>query len=311
MEAKAFLKQKILEIETLKKERLAEKQKQADELGQQSVSITRYRNGASIMRFPLFSTKYANGSNGRQQEGIRYSDSANGIHFEVTPNAQYGMPDQVDGNILRVIISKAREIHYTVSVCPSNLALTRCELLRALDISLGGKNYEDLHDRLDRLAGTQYKGNIFYKDEIFTGTLFSFSYPTTNDPNGVVNINLNHNFKEYLDQDKAVLAISDEILKLKSPLEIRLRELIQVHMGKEKRSWSVGLTRLSDLCQTKSPLKEFKRTLKGAKIPYFVDFTGGRKLADQIVKFTVKERQPNPIAPIIDALVQETNLQCT
>ena len=136
MEEKRFNKRTQYDARRQIEWHLEEVQKKADEMGQRPVKITRLRNGRSIMRFPLFSTKYAR--NGRQQEGIQYSDSVNGVSFRITPNAEHGMPDQVDGNLIRLVVSKAREIHYSMGICPSSIHLKRFEILQELGLSSGG-----------------------------------------------------------------------------------------------------------------------------------------------------------------------------
>jgi hypothetical protein len=270
------LKQRAEEVREAQEEK-------AFEMAISPISITRYRNAQNFMRLPLFSTKYAR--NGRQMAPIQYTSQDGSVAMEVTANSKYGLPDQVDGNILRYAVSKAREIKMKTGVVPPGIEETRYKLLRVLGMDDCAKSYQWLEGALDRLSSAHYKGNFFSKDILFTGALLSFSY--SYDDEGEIEkvaIAFNPVVRAYLQNDKSVLAIDGEILLSRSPLRIRLMELVQVHIG-DSSEWSVKLDHLRGLCYSQRSLKHFKVDLKGTDLSrYTLSFSKARD-GKQLVTF--------------------------
>lgn len=263
----------------------AEKQeetKRANKIAQAPIDITRYRNERNFMSYPVFSSIYPKGGKGRRIYDVyEYNDGER--QFLVTPNHSYGMPDQVDGNILRYALSKAIEVKRKYRVIPSCVQVSRYELCKALGLTVGGTQYTEINNRLNRLAGAQFVGNVFKKDETFTGTLVSFSYP---EKKGQIQISFNPKLIDVLEEDSSCLTIPDEILKLRNPFQIRLIEFLRLRMG-DKNEWVIGLNKLKDYCgvQKDMTLRLFKRNLMRQKVPYSITFSKSPNLINQKVIF--------------------------
>lgn len=284
-EIKKQYEERVIAIEAgLKRKRDKEQAVQKEAaltLASQPISLTRYRNAQSIMRSPLFATKHPR--NGRQFEPIEFTSSDNSIHIKVTPNTAHGMPDQIDGNILRLTISKAREIKLKTGYTPETVEFSRYKILKALGKTDSSRDYKWLIGALDRLSSTYYSGHIFKKNEHFGATLISYYDSKGNDGVVRVAIKLHAMLRDYIDDDKSVLAIAESIIKAKSNLQIRLHELVQIHIG-DKNSWKIGLKKLKKLCASDRQLKHFKADVANSKIPYKIDFLKNRD-KDIIVTF--------------------------
>ena len=261
--------------------------RKANSRAEEPIDITCYRNERSVMGFPLFSTKYARGrERGTAPVEYQFETLTGKRFFRVTPQPDFGMPDQVDANIIRYAISKAREIRYQVGTLPDYVEVTRYELCKQLGLGTSGKQYQELNKRLNRLAGAHFEGNIFQQKEVFTGTLVSFAYPEKCNGHSAVQIIFNPKFKIYLEEDTACLAIPDEVLKLKSPLKIRLIEFLRLRMG-DKDEWTIGLSKLAAYCGVpeERSLRLFKRDLQRIELPYKILFSSDSKTINQKVTF--------------------------
>ena len=277
-------KKRAKELE-LKAEREENNQRQmklklANELGSQVVDLTQILNSHSLMRYPIFSTRYAR--QGYQTEPIRYQSSDGTVKFEIS--GMFGVPNQVDGNIIRWAISNARRILSQTGVMPEELVTSRYRLLKVMGKATSSKNYKNLESALKRLSGMHVSGNVFNKNEKFAGTLVSFSY--TYDNLGQIDrvkMVFHKDFRDHLEQQKSVLALDDGILTSVNPLEIRLKELVRVGMGASPK-WEISLNKLQPLCADTREMRYFKRAIKGLKLPYSLSF---RKSAngDEIAVF--------------------------
>ena len=276
------------ESEVREREERKKKLKIANERGSQVISLSRFVNSHNIMRLPLFSTKYVR--NGRRTKPIVFNSQDGSVSFKVS--GANGLPDQAEGNIVRYAISKARKIRRGVGVLPEYVEVTRYELLTALGRTTSGKSYKRLEDSLECLAGMQVTGNVFGKGSMYTGTLVSFEYTKTK--NGRVDkirIIFNSKLHKHLEEEKAVLAIPNEILFETNALRIRLLEVIQSGMGYQGK-WMMKLSYLKELCAYDRELKYFKRDIGLLKLPYRLSFVKGEN-KEQIAVFTRKGSTSN------------------
>lgn len=261
--------------ETAKKRRQEEdkaavkKKKKAEDLASKKVAITRYRNGLDLMKMPLFSVK--NPRNGRQFEPFEYVSTDGLTTVKVSPHSDFGMADQIDANIIRLAISKAREIKRITKYTPEFVEFTRYELLKELGKEDNSQNYKWLEGALNRLTSAHYLGKIFNGQLKFRETLISAYESEEKDGTSKIGIKFNLILRAYIDDQKSLLAIDKSILKAKSNLHIRLYEIVQSHMG-SKEEWTVGLSKLKNLCGSSRLLKHFKTDVVNSKIPYKISF---------------------------------------
>lgn len=259
------------ESEVREREERKQKLKLANELGSQVISLSRFVNSHNIMRLPLFSTKYVR--NGRRTKPIVFKSQDGSVSFKVS--GANGLPDQAEGNIVRYAITKARKIRREVGVMPQYVEVTRYELLTALGRATSGKSYKKLEESLQCLAGMQITGNVFAKDSLYTGTLVSFQYTKTEDDKvDKIRIIFNPQLHEHLEEEKAVLAIPNEILFETNALRIRLMEIVQSGMGYQSK-WMMKLSYLRELCVYDRELKYFKRDINRLDLPYDLSFMKG------------------------------------
>jgi hypothetical protein len=260
----------------------------ANRLAETPIDITRYRNERNLMALPLFSAQYASTKAERSEdlpvEHIIHT-SVGVRTIKITPNVRHGMPTQVDANILRFAISKGREVHHKTGWFPDHITVSRYELCRVLGLRKGGSQYRGIEERLHRLSSAHFEGNIFDQKRLFSGTLVSFEYTDSSDGESPIRIVFNTAFRKYLEAIDGCLSIPD-VLKLKSPLQIRLIEFLRLHMG-DKSQWVIGLEKLRIYCglSDDTPLKRFKAHLVRVEIPYTVSFSNDRKLINQKVLF--------------------------
>lgn len=277
------------ESENREREERKKKLKIANELGSQVISLSRFVNSNNIMRLPLFSTKYVR--NGRRTKPIVFKSQDGSVAFEV--RGANGLPDQAEGNIVRYAISKARKIRRRIGVTPQYVEVTRYELLTALGRATSGKSYKKLEESLQCLAGMQITGNVFAKDSLYTGTLVSFQYTKAEDGKvDKIRIIFNPQLHDHLEEEKAVLAIPNEILFETNALRIRLMEIVQSGMGYQDK-WMMKLSYLRELCVYDRELKYFKRDINRLELPYNLSFIKGQN-REQIAVF-VRKRTPMTI----------------
>lgn len=203
--------------------------KRANERGTQQFDLVSVLNSHALMRYPVFSTRY--GSQQQQEEPILYYSSDGSVSVEV--KGSYGIPNQADANIIRWAISVARQVRTETGVVPEEISTTRYKLLKDLGKTVTGTNYRNLEQSLKVLGGINISGNIFDKNQEFTGTLMEFNY--TRDGSGKIDkivMIFNKNFRQHLQRDESVLTIPGEVLVSNNPLQIRLIEVARCHIGR-------------------------------------------------------------------------------
>lgn len=272
--------------------------KRANERGTQQFDLVSVLNSHALMRYPVFSTRY--GSQQQQEEPILYYSSDGSVSVEV--KGSYGIPNQADANIIRWAISVARQVRTETGVVPEEISTTRYKLLKDLGKTVTGTNYRNLEQSLKVLGGINISGNIFDKNQEFTGTLMEFNY--TRDGSGKIDkivMIFNKNFRQHLQRDESVLTIPGEVLVSNNPLQIRLIEVARCHIGR-KPKWEVRLTKLMSLCYEKRRSKyEFKRAVKKTRLPYSVEFRKSADSNDEVVVF-----QPSVEIKALDSAYSQT-----
>ena len=259
------------------------------ELAEEAVDISRYRNERSIMALPLFSTKCARRTSREVSPMCHEITTPKGTkRFTVTPDPLLGMPDEVDANILRFAISKGREIRHRKGYFPDYIDTTRYELCDVLGLGRGGNQYRNIIERLERLEGVRFKGNIFSFNEkdIYGGPLITYRYLDESSAQSPIRIEFTLSFRKHLEQEAVCLTIPNEIMTMQSALQIRLTELVRLRMGNGV-SWVVGLSKLRRECSAEeTALKKFKYYISKVKLSYAVDFSKEKRLAEQKVRFS-------------------------
>ncbi|MEL6442480.1 MAG: replication initiator protein A [Cyanobacteria bacterium J06621_8] len=270
------------EAQSAQARREQEQLQRANERGAQQFDLVSVLNSHALMRYPMFTS--ISRSQKQQEEPILYYSSDGSVSVEVKGN--YGIPNQADANIFRWAISAARQIRTETGAIPKEISTTRYHLLKVLGKAISGANYRNLEHTLKVLGGIQMSGNIFDKNQEFTGSLIEFSY--TRDASGEIDrivMAFGEKFRQHLQKDESVLTIPGEVLVSNNPLQIRLIEVARCHMGK-KLKWEVGLTKLMNLCYEKRRSKyEFKRAVKKTHLPYSVEIRKSTSSKDEVVVF--------------------------
>ncbi|NEQ48674.1 MAG: hypothetical protein F6K11_00885 [Leptolyngbya sp. SIO3F4] len=245
----------------------APKRKKAEDLASKKIAITMYRNGLDFIKIPLFSIK--NPRNGRQFKPFQYVSNDGSISVKINPNPDFGMADQMDANILRLVISKAREVKFITGYTPKSVQFTKYEILKALGRTDSSRDYKWLLAALNRLSSTHYSGNIL--NTVFGGTLIDYFCVRDGELINIL-IEMRAILRGYIDDNKSILAINYSIFQSRSNLQIRLYELVQSSIGC-KLKWSISLAKLKNLCGSDRKLKNFKTDIINSKIPYRISFS--------------------------------------
>lgn len=139
------------------------------------------------------------------------------------------------------------------------------DLLTATNRHTGGKNYEQLEQAFERLAGTRLKTNIETgnsRDRQGFGLIDSWKIIEDKNDDRMSRIDVK--LSDWLYRavlSKEVLSISPDYFRLRGGIERRVYELARKHCGKQA-SWKIGIELLHKKCGSQSPVKRFRHEIK-------------------------------------------------
>jgi plasmid replication initiation protein len=246
--------------------------KESEELACRSLELTKYRNERNLMLFPFCST-----SKRKRLKTIEYRSADGKRWLQVSASHNFGMVKIWDFDILRFALSKAGEAKKLTNYFPSFIEFSVYECLKSIKRDPeNGKNFIWFKEALRRLASTTYIGNIFRDDtKRETGfTLIKYEYIEATVRGGFdkVKITFDERLVESARYQNGLLAIDTDVIKEESGIKKRLLELVKVSKENAKE-WTVGLTRLQQMCAHEGELKKFKSQLKGYDLPWKIEFS--------------------------------------
>ena len=180
--------------------------------------------------------------------------------FTISPNSMQGQPTMYDKELLIYVISKMMAAKNQGHLVGRTVRFTGYDFLKFTGKDVGGKEYQRLHQSLNRIAFCGIE-RVQKADRIkHTSGFTLFSYELIEDADKVfVQLELHPLLLEAVTTNK-VLKLSDEYLTL-TPLERRLYELARKHCGAQKE-WVIGLESLHDKLGSTRELRFFKADLK-------------------------------------------------
>lgn len=149
-----------------------------------------------------------------------------------------GQPTMYDKELLIYVISKMMAAKNQGHLVGRTVRFTGYDFLKFTGKDVGGKEYQRLHQSLNRIAFCGIE-RVQKADRIkHTSGFTLFSYELIEDADKVfVQLELHPLLLEAVTTNK-VLKLSDEYLTL-TPLERRLYELARKHCGAQKSGWLV------------------------------------------------------------------------
>lgn len=248
----------------------------------------------------------------------------NGVKISLFPHMVFGLPTIFDKDILlycsSVIMAEFNKNKDKPP--PKTISFTAHDLLTATRRHTNDMGYKMLKNAFARLTGCLIETNIetnktkqfgmFHILESCAG----IEKIDTEERLIKLRVTVSDWFYNAL-LGKEVLTVNPDYFNLRKPLERRLYELGRKHCGKQP-GWSVKLTTLHEKCGARSPLKNFRFTLReiikdDLKRNHFPDYSMNLDKLD-IVTFMPKkpyEILPTEIAKAAEIDIEELNGRIT
>lgn len=189
----------------------------------------------------------------------------NGNWVEVTPSVK-GLATIYDKDILIYCISQIMAKLNKGEEVSRRVRLNSRDLLVFTNRGTAGKDYQALVQAVDRLAGTRISTNVQTGDEEQFDTFGLIDTASIRRKHGNDGRLLWCELKlsEWVFnaiRAQEVLTLHKDYFRLRKPIERRVYEIARKHCGR-KPTWSINLALLHKKSGSKSPLKEFRRSLR-------------------------------------------------
>ena len=189
----------------------------------------------------------------------------NGHWVEITPSVK-GLATIYDKDILIYCISQIMAKLSKGEEVSRRVRLNSRDLLVFTNRGTSGKDYQALVQAIDRLAGTRISTNIQTGDEEQYDTFGLIDAASIRRKQGNDGRLLWCELKlsEWVFnaiRAQEVLTLHKDYFRLRKPIERRVYEIARKHCGRQPK-WSIKLELLHKKSGSKSPLKEFRRSLR-------------------------------------------------
>ena len=233
----------------------------------------------------------------------------NGNWLEITPSVK-GLATIYDKDILIYCISQIMHKLRAGEKVARRVRLNTRDLLVFTNRGTAGKDYLAVVEAVDRLAGTRISTNIKTGDEEQYDTFGLIDAASVRRKHGrdgrllwcEVQIS-DWVFNAIRAQE--VLTLHKDYFRLRKPIERRVYEIARKHCGRQPK-WAVSLEILHKKSGSKSPLKEFRRSLRHlVEHDHLPDYSVSFREGTDIVEFvnrgtmhaTVVEEIPVSLKP--------------
>jgi len=229
------------------------------------------------MEHPLFALK-AGDTRSREY-------SQNGLNIIVAPTARYGMATIHDKDVWIYCISKLMQAIREGAEISRTVHFTIYDYLKTTNRSVGGRDYSEAKNSLDRLSGTRISTE-YIRDgkKISEGFGLVDSWKIVEEKDGKM-VRVSVTLPDWLYRSvtsKSVLTISPDYFRLRKPLDRRIYELARKHCGTNK-SWKFDLKTLHQRSGSTANIKEFRRAI--------LSLSNSNQLPDYSVEFDGKKNQ--------------------
>lgn len=189
----------------------------------------------------------------------------NDVWLEITPSVK-GLATIYDKDILIYCVSQIMSKLNNGERVSQTVRISARDLLIFTNRGTAGKDYNALCEAVDRLGGTRISTNIR------TGNTEQYKSFGLIDEAVIKRTRGRNGRLDYMDiklsdwvfnaiQAKEVLTLNRDYFRLRKPTERRIYELARKHCGSQPK-WAVSIALLHKKSGSKSPLKEFRRSLK-------------------------------------------------
>lgn len=219
------------------------------------------KSDQASMEYPLFTLSTKPDTSVRE-----YKQADKWLKLSPSP---IGLATVHDRDILIYCISQCMQALNRGEKVERTLRFSASDLLKVTNRKTSGEGYKLLRQALKRLQGTQIETNIT-TGNIESWEVFSFieSAKTIRETRDgrmqEMEITLSDwIFNAIREKGGDILTISRDYFRLRKPLERRLYELARKHCGTKNDHWMFKVETLHQRTGSKSPLREFRRMLKG------------------------------------------------
>jgi len=194
----------------------------------------------------------------------RYENGKNWL--EVTPSVK-GLATIKDKDLLIYCISQIMAKLDNQIPVEREMQINARNFLIFTNRGLGGADYRNIIDTLDRLNGMVIKTNIAVngtdKSEIDGfGLIDGYHVLTSNDGTTIIDFTVTlSDWVFNAIRKKTILTLHRDYFRLRKPLERRVYEIARKHCG-YKNTWAISKKKLKDKCGSRGSMKEFNRLLR-------------------------------------------------
>ena len=188
----------------------------------------------------------------------------NGVNLEVTPSVK-GIATIYDKDILIYAISQLMAKLNSDIPPQRTIRMKAYDLLVSTNRGVSGREYNQLEEAFERLAGTRLKTDVRTNDERTRhgfGLIESWKIVERRSDNRMdwVEVTLSEwMYRAVLAEE--VLTLHRDYFRLGSPIDRRLYELARKHCGLQQE-WRIGLALLQKKTGSRSSLREFREAIR-------------------------------------------------
>ena len=254
----------------------------------QNLIIKSFKHARDLMALPMFSTKKR-----KIMENIEYKFNLRGQERYLVVSADkrvdIGIANERDADILRYGITKIYNAAMDTGIVTNRVGFTRYELLKAIGKPHNTKGYKWIRESIRRISTTNYDTNIWTNrpNDFFSGNLASFYY-RLDEKKEIKRIEmiLCDPLYQHI-KNNQMLTISEEIIKDESYFRKKVKQVVQVSMGKSSQ-WTVSINKLRELTAYRETTRRIKQELNRIKLPYNLHFFENENSKTKLVTFSKK-----------------------
>lgn len=216
-----------------------------------------FKDDIASMEHPVFSLS-------KKPDHRMLEYSRNGNTIKVKPSYS-GLATVFDKDILLYLVSALINAKNNGAAISKMVRFTTYDYIVSTNKALGGMQYKQMKEGLERLSGTRIQTNIKTGGVEITeefGLIDSWK-TVKEDATGkvlAVEVRLSDWFYNSI-LGNAVLSIDRDYFRLRKPIERRLYELARKHCGNQE-VWKIGIENLKDKLGVLSPTRKLRFSLK-------------------------------------------------
>ena len=244
------------------------------------IDIPYARDDIASMEYPIFALKAGD------VKDVIYEH--NGFVTHIKPNSA-GRATIFDKDVWIYAISKLMQAKYLGLEIQRSISFTTRDFLIQTNRPIGGSQYEQFKQSLDRLTGTRIMTEVKTGEKSQTDFfgLIESATVISEDKQGRsigVQIVLPEWLYQSIIQD-GVLTISKEYFRLRKPIDRRIYELARKHCGKQP-DWKISIDLLHKKTGATMSIREFRRSINSLiKSEVFPDYAIKFERATDTVHF--------------------------